>query len=253
MEHSNPVGFLPGYSYETLKNSILLIPSISIANVPQLTADVLLHTLPFVKVATLNDDYLHSFVSPVDYVSTAKQPSGISLSIELYYCKEKNLSLVQQRAPIIAGFHVDHVNSVILPVIERAQFQSVILFHLLGAGIVENIAPGTLQVYSNEDLLSRSLIALKISDSGYQQLSQAPEFENPYVKYLLEKLERIVKYSVLVAFAYEGDNFFDSANMAEKVGELLNLNISQWKTPVSWSGVYGDKVVSNAMEDGLYG
>lgn len=252
MSPIEPIQFLSGYSFDTIANSVLLLPTISVANVPQLTVDVLLHTLSFVKVATLNDDYLHSFVSPVDYVYSDKQPKGVSFGIELYFCKEKNLTMVQQRAPVIAGFYKEHVNDVIMPFVKKAKFQNVILFHLMDAGLVENIPTGTLQVYTNEDQLLKSLGQLTISEAGYQQLSRTPEVDSPFVNDLTAAMAPHLNYSILVAFAYEGDNFYDSLNMASKVADLLNLQVSHWRSPVSWAGVYGDKPISNAMEDGLY-
>lgn len=252
---SHHINFVEGYSEATLENSLLILPSISVANVPQLTADLLLHTLPFVKVATLDDEYLHSFVAPVDYVEdvSSKRPTGISFGLELHHCKDKNITLVQQRSPVIAGLHEEHVDKVILPLLNEVVFLNVIIFHLLDAGLVENVSPGTLHVYTTEDKLSLSLEALQISGPGFQPLTETPKIDTPYMKYLMEKLDRIIKYTVLVAYAYEGDNFYDSLNMATKVAALLDLQIENWKTPVSWFGVYGDKPVSNAMEDGLYG
>lgn len=252
METNKCIQFAPGYSFASIKGSVLLLPSISVANVPQLTTDVLLHTLPFVKVGTLNDQFVHSFISPVDYVANKARPKGISLAVELYFCEDRNLALVQLRAPIIAGFHAEHVDQILMPIIEQAQFENVVLFHLMDAGLVEHIHPGALQVFTNEDRLSKSLSTLKISDSGFQLLSESPELDSPYIRYLLGKLDCVTKYSVMVAYAYEGDNFYDSINMASRVSELLDLKISQWNSPVSWFGVYGDKPVSNAMEDGLY-
>lgn len=252
MSPITPIHFNSEFSFDSITNSVLLLPTISVANVPQLTVDVLLHTLPFVKVATLNDEYLHSFVSPVDYVCTDKQPKGVSFGIELYFCKDKNLTLIQQRAPVIAGFFREHVNNVIVPFIKEANFKNVILFHLMDAGLVENVPLGTLQVYSNEDQLLKSLNELTISEGGFQQLSRTPEVDAPFVNELTAAMAPHSNFSILVAFAYEGDNFYDSLNMASKVAELLNLQVTQWKSPVSWAGVYGDKPVSNAMEDGLY-
>lgn len=252
MSPITPLRFESGYSFDTIAGSVLLLPTISVANVPQLTVDVLLHTLSFVKVATLNDEYLHSFISPVDYVCTDEQPKGVSFGIELYYCKDKNLTMVQQRAPVIAGFYKEHVNDVIMPFVNDAKFKNVILFHLMGAGLVENIPIGTLQVYTNEDQLLKSLSELTISEAGYQQLSKTPEVDSPFVNELASAMTPHSNLSILVAFAYEGDNFYDSLNMASKVADLLNIQVTQWRSPVSWAGVYGDKPISNAMEDGLY-
>lgn len=57
-----------------------------------------------------------------------------------------------------------------------------------------------------------------------------------------------------MSYVYEGDNFNDAELFANKLAQILNLGTNiTWVRPVSWLGVYGDKPVANATEDGLYG
>lgn len=245
---------VPNFS-ESLSGSVLIIPSISIANIPQLASDLLIHTLDFEQVATLSDKYLYPFVSPVDYTldgETSKQ-SGISLPLEVYFSKKHQISILQQRSPIIPGFAATHVHEVLVPFIEKANFKHVILLSLSDAGLVEHIAPGGISIYANEDLLNDTMEGLQISEKERQPLAKSPGKTSQYEESLSEAVTKVGSLSVLVSYVYEGDNFYDANALAQKVCEVLKISPGPWKTPVSWFGVYGDKPASLAMEDGLYG
>jgi proteasome chaperone 2 len=54
----------------------LIIPSVSCGNIPQLTVDLLIHSLDFSLVSRLDDSYLHPFASPVDHVEGQQVESG---------------------------------------------------------------------------------------------------------------------------------------------------------------------------------
>lgn len=240
---------------ESVNGSILVIPSISIGNIPQLAIDLLIHTLNFKKVATLSDKYLYPFVSPVDYASQNQEtaPSGISLPLEVYFSKENQITLLQQRSPLMPGFAQAHVEEVLVPYIERGKFKHIVFLSLSDAGLVENIAPGGISIYTNEDLLSDRLHTLQILESEIQPLANSPGKGSQYEEALLNILSKSGNLSIFVSYVYEGDNFFDAHVLATKVVEALKVEQRPWKTPVSWFGVYGDKPAPLAMEDGLYG
>lgn len=240
---------------KSIEGSVLIIPSISIGNIPQLASDLLIHTLNLHKVATLSDKYLYPFVSPVDYAPTNGQtaPSGILLGLEVYSSPELNITLLQQRSPLMPGFAQAHVDEVLAPFIKEGQFKHVVLLSLSDAGLVEHIAPGGISIYTNEDLLSESLTTLQISDLAIQPLANSPGKGSQYEEALVKAVSPNENLSIFVSYVYEGDNFYDAQALAAKVSEALNVKQDTWKTPVSWFGVYGDKPVPLAMEDGLYG
>lgn len=233
---------------------MLIVPSISIANIPQLASDLLIHTLGFEKIDSLHDNYLYPFVSPVDYTADKSDgnPGGIALPLEAYYCAKNHITLLQQRSPLIPGFAKAHVQEVLLPFIEKGNFKHIVLLSLSDAGLVEHIAPGGISIYTNEDLLSNSLDSLQISESDTQPLAMSPGHSTQYEEAIVSAL-KTANLSILVSYVYEGDNFYDAQALASKVAEVLNLSPGQWKTPVSWFGVYGDKPVPLAMEEGMYG
>ncbi|RLV93018.1 Proteasome assembly chaperone 2 [Spathaspora sp. JA1] len=242
-----------------LGSATLVIPSISIGNIPQLTIDLLIHTFPFVKIGYLDDLYVYPFASPVDY---SKGPiKGISRAIEVYYCQDAQLCLIQQRSPILASFTDSFVKETILPFINQFKFGKVVVLDSSDAGLVEHVHAGGIEVYTTEELLSKSLELLKLSHEKLQE--EQEQGQSNYVKSLLRlfNLPRNVgehgvvgDVCVLVSFVYEGDNFYDAEKLASKLSQVLKLKqVDHWVRPVSWFGVYGDKPVPNAVEEGLFG
>ncbi|OBA20056.1 hypothetical protein METBIDRAFT_79361 [Metschnikowia bicuspidata var. bicuspidata NRRL YB-4993] len=237
----------------TLRNSILLIPSVSIANIPQLALDLLLHSLEFKKVATLSDDYLYPFVSPVDHASTSQPPGGVSFGLEVFFCKGQNLTLIQQRAPLMPGFPARHVAEVIVPFVEASQFKHVVVLHLLDAGLARGVLPGDVLIFTSEDVLTESFSSLSISKTATDPTAVIAQDTSPYAKALVDIISKYSTLSLIVIYAYEGDNLYDAQVMGRKSADFLLLRVEEWRSPVSWYGVYGDKPVPLAMEEGMYG
>lgn len=240
---------------ELLKNSTLLIPSISIGNIPQLTIDILIHTLDFELIGRLDDTYLYPFVSPVDYTAD-KCKKGISTAIEVYHNARLNVSLIQQRSPIIPGFTEEFTSKVIIPFVNTASFSKIIILDSSDAGVVTDSQGGKIEHFSIEDLLKRKLDNLTISE---QQDIQGSYITSTFSKNLIDNLNAShglssIDISALVSYVYEGDNFGDSEIFADKLIEILGMDkVTKWSRPISWLGVYGDRPIPNAMEEGLFG
>jgi len=52
-------------------------------------------------------------------------------------------------------------------------------------------------------------------------------------------------------FAAEGDNSADAKEMASIISKSMNMEITEWKPPKSWEGVFGEALSSGA-EEGLF-
>lgn len=246
-----------------ITGSTLIIPSISIGNIPQLSIDLLIHTLNFTKVATLDDVYVYPFASPLDYSKTPKH--GISHSIEIYFNEKLNLTLIQQRSPILPSYVQSYVTEIIIPFVKSFSFKKVVILDSLDAGLFEHVNAGDIEVYNSEVLLSKSLESLKLSNE--KLIDDQHDQHSDYVKCLLKEFNlprnensknndfNDIDVNVLVSFVYEGDNFYDGEKLASKLSDFLNIGkpTERWIRPISWFGAYGDKAVPNAMEEGLFG
>lgn len=239
--------------FSVIKGSTLIIPSVSVGNVPQLCSDLLLHNLDFESIGSLDTKYLYPFISPIDYLESPKY--GISTGLEIYYSKKNNITLIQQRSPIISNFTKVFVDNVITPFIEKYEFKDFLLLDSGDCGLQEKVPVSTIETYTNEDILSRSLESLKLSENVLS-LNDTNYTHSKYIKYLIDKLtsKGSTNINVLMIYVYEGENFYEATMLANKVISKLNIEeIKDWVKPISWKGVYGDKKAPTAMEEGIYG
>lgn len=239
-----------------LEGTTLIIPSVSLANVPQLTVDLLIHNYNFVRIGRLNDRYLYPFASPIDHGEHTDFQHGISTGLELYYSEEHNLSLIQQRSPIIPTFTKPFVIEVIEPFLSHYKIQKLVVLDSEDSGLNENVIPNFVETYTNADLLSNSMESLRLSDD-VKSLVDVEYKHSKYVKCLIDAINKSngkIDVTVIVMYVYEGENFIDATNLTERVVKKLELpHYNSMKCPVSWKGVYGDKPIPDSMEEGIYG
>lgn len=251
-----------------ISGSALIVPSISIGNIPQLTVDLIIHTYSLIKIGYLDDLYLYPFASPIDYVHSPSE-LGINHAIEVYHSSELNITVVQQRSPIIPTYTSTFIQQVLVPFITTNHFESVLILNSSDAGLVESVNSGDVKLYDTEDLISSNLENLSLSTSLLEsndlkgRESENSQFVTELVKaiisYNVENSSKSINIKVIVSYVYEGDNFYDAEKSATKLREILQLQnqgdgpIDKWIKPISWLGVYGDKSVPNAMEQGIFG
>lgn len=250
---SPPVRLFDNFELKELAGSTLVVPSVSVANIPQFVIDLLLYTYKFSKVAALDDLYLHPFASPVDRAQGTESgtDSGILTPVEVYFNAELKTTIIQQRSPIIGGFSKRYVTEVLAPFVKQAGFNKVVLLDSSDAGLRENFDPTSqIDFYSNEDLLRYSLAELRITEP--RALDREHYAHSVFIKELIQATNGL-ETIVFVSHVYEGDNFNDARLLARAVAVFLfGLDRSDFVEPQSWLGVYGNKPVLNAMEDGLY-
>lgn len=221
-----------------------MIPSISIGNLPQLTIDLLIHSLSFEKIGYFNCRYIYPFISPQDHKIGDDHP-GISQGLEVFYSEEHKITVIQQRAPVITNFLSNYLQEIINPFIQLGRFEKIYLLDSNDAGLLKNHDdPHRIDLLKAEEILSKSLQNLNLSFVNEDLIK--------FSKFTTELCQNS-NLLVIVSYIYEGDNFFDAELQGQKLLNLLNIKNCTWTRPMSWLGVYGDKQVSNAMEDGLYG
>lgn len=93
-------------------------------------------------------------------------------------------------------------------------------------------------------------------------LDSLPKDLDKYTEELISKIQPeledgtkkpSIAASVLVSYVYEGDNTQDAFSMASAAAKVFGIGSAEWKIPVSWMGVYGDRPIPVALEEGLYG
>ncbi|ODV94281.1 hypothetical protein PACTADRAFT_51146 [Pachysolen tannophilus NRRL Y-2460] len=181
--HSVP-GSDPIDTLNILKDSVLVLPTISIGNTPQLAVDLLIYNLNLKLVGRLDDTYLYPFVSPVDCAIDANidsnnfiqekenQENGILSSLELYYGEDLKISVLQQRSPILPGYQNMFLTELILPFIHNVGFSKVIILNSEDFGLQLNNEK-KFQIYYDDDNLNDFFKKLSIDDE---------EIENDFTK-----------------------------------------------------------------------
>ncbi|CCH41000.1 Proteasome assembly chaperone 2 [Wickerhamomyces ciferrii] len=236
-----------------VKGSKLVIPSISIGNVPQLSADLFIHNLQTKLVAQLDSTYLYPFASPVDYVDNGKQVDhdvGVSTALELYYNEELNLSIIQQRSPILSDYSQNFLDYLV-SVVTELEFNEVLLLDSNDHALKTDLNySDPIELYSND--LNERFKSLNVSNTS--NLDKAKELFTPFVSNLIHNLNNTTTITALLIYVYEGDNFYDAELFTKKALDVLNISIpSNFQKPKSWGGVYGDRPIPTGYEEGLFG
>ncbi|KAF9143246.1 Proteasome assembly chaperone 2 [Linnemannia schmuckeri] len=135
----------PGFDARRFKGTTLILPSVSIGNVPQLTTDLLLSTLKLDRVGCIEDENVIPVLGPADCphgessTSTAAFPtvgagagaagvSGglLSLAVEVFQSKDGKWTLIQQRSPTVSH-RSHHYADNLVQFIRDSEFDQVVL------------------------------------------------------------------------------------------------------------------------------
>lgn len=243
-----------------LKDYTLIVPTITTGNIPQLTIDLMLYTYDFVPMAKLDSTYLYPFSGPLDSgnnISTKddKNNNGVCTPIEAYRCDELKVVLIQQRSPIIASYTKPFVEKVLVPFgiqFKRAVILSSSDFSIQADYAATNVHNGVgnckFEWFESNELLPIAQLSLDETREKYS-------YDSIYANLLIElMLGSQTELNLLLAFVYEGDNFNDAEESARFLVHQLGLpKKDSFIKPKSWKGVYGDKKVPVAIEEGLFG
>lgn len=149
----------------------LLVPLVSTGNVPQLTADLVLHSLSseFQFVRSLDSTYLHPFVGPLDYVFEQQKPvlfsnsapeKTYSTALELFHSEARSLYVIQQRTPVIQGYLNNFVKDVITPLVKEFGISDVILLDSFGA-LDEDVVANTSRTSKTNNFYSDAVCQVR--------------------------------------------------------------------------------------------
>lgn len=271
-----------------LAQSKVIIPTVSFANIPQLATDLLINNLEFVKIGRLDDQYLYPFVSSIDPpvktdAGTKQQQqlsiNEISTSLEVYFSERYNLTLIQQRSPILPSFMLPFLKEIMVPFLtEVGKFREIIVLN--SADLIDNYddyIKDNISIYYSLNFVEK-FKSLKIDDeysnansSNKKSIKDISHTKSNLVKQLYGLLNEeegksgtssdddvaYRKLSSIVMYVYEGDNFQDAVYYFNKIIQHLEIPFEQKKKqlvkPYSWLGFYGDKPIPVSLEEGIYG
>lgn len=220
---STPTALPPG-----LHGTTLILPTVLVGNVPQLAADLLIHTYRLNRVATPASPLVHPFAGPGD------GSAAPALPLELYHSPELGVCVMQQRLPVLPGCLAEFVRTVAVPV--AAACGRVVVADSVVRGSQSGYAVSSDSLDTDEFSVAAQYVAkawrARETDIGSLALSDS--------------------FTAVLAQVYEGDNYSDALGLAERVVAMLGLPQREWTPPPLWSALYGTRAVPTALEEGMY-
>lgn len=222
-----------------LSNYTLVIPSVSVGNVPQLTVDLLISTHNLTKVGTL----WHPAVIPsVGSDPYSEDTSNICTESEIYASSNLHLAVIQLRSGIELKFAVKFLND-LKAAISSYRLKDVVILGSTFAYELHNINSGHFRYISNQPVVSvmekLSILPMEQDENGKYVLHGAG-----VTLRMFEVLNSALKCTVLIKYVSEGDNRPDAYSLLEilykYVENLHNENMSNLKIPTSWKYVFGN-------------
>ncbi|WJX45527.1 hypothetical protein P8452_32401 [Trifolium repens] len=257
--------------------STLILPAVSIGNVGQLTADLLVSSMGSEKVGYLDDPYVLPCVGNDAY---GPFPQGdLALPIEAYDSPSNALTIIQQRSPVIKGMMLEFAKNM-ADFIAGSGKKHIIILSSLDFGKWQKVDMSSgLQIYylssanSNgadencEQLGWKKLQDYDPSQKHWKYLNDLAEGnatpedtisiedeleeENYYASLPFAALfsflkAKGLKVTCLLCYCSEGDNTSDAFQLADAACKLLKPNHpnsgiegGKWRVPLSWMSVYG--------------
>ncbi|KAG0353995.1 PAC2 family-domain-containing protein [Gamsiella multidivaricata] len=199
----------PGFDASRFKGTILILPSVSIGNVPQLTTDLLLATLKLDRVGCIEDENVIPVVGPADKPHEATSPlsatattapgsaasgAGLSLAVEVFQSKDGKWTLIQQRSPTVrhrSHFYADNL----VQFIKDAEFDQVVLLASAdGARRVDiQLRSSTPVRYISSPAVPKTLLET-IQGLGLEQLENVATTEDERREALIRRQEHFLTH-----------------------------------------------------------
>lgn len=222
-----------------LTNHTLIIPTISVGNVPQLTVDLVISTHSLTKVATIWHPAIIPSVGGDPY---RENTSEICTACEMYVNSNLKLAVIQLRSGIELKFAINFLND-LRKAIANFNLKNIILLGSTFAYELHNVNSGHFRYISNEpvkEVMDSLNISLMEKDESGRYLLHGAGITSK----MFEVLSSTAKCTVFIKYVSEGDNRPDAHSLLnilyKYVESLQDKNINNIKIPSSWKYVFGN-------------
>ncbi|KAJ3366442.1 Proteasome assembly chaperone 2 [Allomyces javanicus] len=244
------------FNVQSLKNTTLVVPTVSTGNVPQLVADLLVTSLvkdpkaqlALDRVGDLGHPYLLNICGPDAYGVIGR----ISMPLEVYLDPHRKITVLQQRAPIVQGY--------------SAAFTQALVEWIKTVGFARVVLVASSDAAFRTDTLIEGTPSFRVitvpgehavpSDLPVKRLE--PDFADGKLKgsanlsHLLASakagLAPQIPVTALVVFTLEGDNLQDTLMTYQHLSKLLDLPTNT-RFPLSWQDLYGTNTSTDSMRE----
>lgn len=259
------------------KDFALIYPALSVGNVAQLTADLLISTLTLHRVGYIQ----HPSIIPVVGGDPFAHPEATNCKLvtccEVYASEEHKIVIIQQRSPFVQGkrglyrkwlaewIKLQQFNRVVIATSSSAeerldrQIQGPQFRFVASPKIEEQFGDMFRNFYHWEELEKR--VSFPAPSSIDMPEKEGRELYIPgggIAKSLYEDLCNDVPVAICLMFCAEGDNIAEAIELANRLNRWLGLILfhsrsiggadeeavvkyTQWKIPVSWKLFFGSK------------
>ncbi|EMR08906.1 hypothetical protein PNEG_02688 [Pneumocystis murina B123] len=234
--------------------TILIIPVVSIGNVPQLAVDLLVHSAGLSRKAMLDHSLLYPFAGSREDAG-APCCGGIATALDVF--GDDKITVIQQRSPILPGEKKKFVEKVLLPFIKKGQFREVLVLGSTDASRrndaeIKGPKEFILSTFQTISGLSEYFSTLKLI-SGSKKVFPKLFSSGALIPLLEHALCQNVSMTALVMYVMEGDNTEDAKRMARITAKACKLDdlSENLKSPKSWDYLFGKKL-KIGFEGGMF-
>ncbi|KAJ1726629.1 hypothetical protein LPJ61_005057 [Coemansia biformis] len=242
--------FVKSNSAAATKGSTLVLPSVSIGNVPQLAVDLLVNTLQATRIGIIDSPSTLPVSGPSGFDHL---PGQRSVPVEVYQTADGQWTIVQQRSPPLPGRHRVFARE-LMDFIAQGDFAKVVLLTssdaaLRADALIQGPQIRSLTVNWQDDELASQLQALSLGPldvAGETGTGPKEPLKQLHAAGAAKHLLRLCQATdipvvALVALVNEGDNVPDAIGLANAANALLDIapGAAQWRPPQSWQWLSG--------------
>lgn len=224
---------------QSLSGYTVILPSVGVGNVAQLTTDLLIATLKMDKVATCWHRAIVPLLGPRAF---AHDSDSITTACELYVSAEKKLGIFQIRTPLVATLMQDFFNQLVQHLVNQ-KVDRLIILTSSHAYEKHTVSASPFEYVANEMFTER----IKPGINQWNAFDGSLIFGGGYANALLA-VATANQLPAIVLFKYvsEGDNTPDATQLVGQLNGWLNLlplndeGAAKLIVPISWKYLYGD-------------
>ncbi|KAL5485033.1 hypothetical protein ACEPAI_7675 [Sanghuangporus weigelae] len=237
----------------SLKSKTLTVPVVSVGNVSQLAADLLIATLGLQQLGVFDPTYL------IPVVGAPEEGPGITTPLELFGKEGADILVIQQRSPVLKS-RKEAFSASLCEFIQANEIGAVL--YLTGVDVTNRsdaqmmspiyalTAPDSPSLNSSPLSLVSQLPIYKFEPSETTETpARLTSSAIPFVPgggltrrllALSTQSSKPIPTAAILQFVLEGDNRGDAEFFASIVARILKLDVKQWKQPPSWKvGLFG--------------
>ncbi|KAL4234470.1 Proteasome assembly chaperone 2 [Mactra antiquata] len=270
--------FVPGDKKTyCFKDYILIYPAVSVGNVAQLTADLLISTLTMHRAGHIQHPSIIPLVGGDPFAHPEATGCKIVTACEVYDSEEHKIVVIQQRSPFVKGKRGLY-RQWLVNWIKENQFKRVVIATSSSAEErVDRQLAGPQFRFVASPQVEEMFGDMFRNFYEWKELERRPCFPAPAVvnsddenvgelfipgggisKSLFEDLYNEIPVAICLMFCAEGDNVVEAVELANKLNKWLGLILfhsrsiggadeeaivkyTDWKIPVSWKLFFGSK------------